>query len=778
MTLRVDLYSAEGAKLNAPPIIGSAITGLNYTLALNEIGRFQLTIAATDTAAANLAIAQQVWIYRDDEGLVFRGIVEEIRNEEPEDGRAVLSVLGRSTAANLAWKTTLLNRQFDGSELADVVADLLEGTGFDAGEVDTPTTVLTTRFDGRSLWDALRFVADVFGLSMREDNLAGQIDVGEFGRTSGITLRNVPQLTPSLGTNTYLAPIRSITRRRYALDVVNRVIPLAQHTGVAGSSVWFTLASSTRTVPYTIESGTGPDGSTYYYIEDAASQATYGVREKTLNVTGIQPLGTASADAVKAANTLYDSAVTYLQRHKDEQAEYSVEVVSLPHRTVTGYRFEVGDTFRLQYEGYTQDADGRRVYLRVDTDLYLMGFTRTFDAAGADRWSLRLSTILRDIPDDGNRTAAFLRDLDAVKSAPLPYVLIGADAVRLSSDGIQMVAPTNSGIVGTEERKIQWYTDPAFTDVLGKFFMAYHSGLAAAYAQLAVKKATADSEVNIGVYDFSLGDWDSVITLRNQGGGTTPYVFSIWGQLTAGLTNYLAIQEVDDDNVQLLVRKGGQLQEVGVARYVVQTDNWAQDLGTDYLADFTGGVPGGWGAPGATAVASGGTGDLNSFSDFDPPYIRINAAGENCISPARFGGADNFRIAGILLGQTVTKLIAEFTFRMPDPTGNYQVGDGVGFFADTTAPAAGSVSVAIRKGGGNWWFYTGSDAAFDSGVAADTGLHRGRIEIGASTTEWFIDDVSQGTITTPGDLFPAGFGINQTALGGVDLASNVRVWYE
>jgi hypothetical protein len=241
------------------------------------------------------------------------------------------------------------------------------------------------------------------------------------------------------------------------------------------------------------------------YIEDEASQAAYGVREKVIQVRDILPLGVSTTDFERAANTLYDLGVAYLERHKGEQAEYEVEVVGLTHTDGSAYRFQVGDTFRVQFEGTSDD----QTTLSVDQDLYLMGFSRTFDSSGADTWKLTLSTILREIPDDGNRTAAFLRELEAVKAAPLPYILFGDNVARMSESGLELVSL--SGYEAAEpSRKIQWTTQD-FATVHSETYGARDEGLDTNY-MISVAHAAFDSGHISGIRradntNFDIAEW-------------------------------------------------------------------------------------------------------------------------------------------------------------------------------------------------------------------------------------------------------------------------------
>lgn len=71
---------------------------------------------------------------------------------------------------------------------------------------------------------------------------------------------------------------------------------------------------SNRSSPYAISSATGPDGRTYYYLEDAAAVSAYGRRERVLSVKDAIPLANSAAGFQAAANALYDVTATFLER--------------------------------------------------------------------------------------------------------------------------------------------------------------------------------------------------------------------------------------------------------------------------------------------------------------------------------------------------------------------------------------------------------------------------------------------------------------------------------
>lgn len=192
---------------------------------------------------------------------------------------------------------------------------------------------------------------------------------------------------------------------------------------------------------YEVLTDTGPDGNPFYYIEDTASQAIHGVRERWVQFKDILPLGLTALDFSLASTTLYGMAVSYLTRHLSEQLAYEVEVLGLKHvnpATGTPY-FKVGDSFRLQFDGWTESSDGTKTnYLTVDTDLYLLDFTRTFNADGSDTWKVTLATFLRTLPTDGEAFRQLAQAVGIEQVAPLAYFQIANGAIRMDGVGIQL----------------------------------------------------------------------------------------------------------------------------------------------------------------------------------------------------------------------------------------------------------------------------------------------------------------------------------------------------
>lgn len=185
----------------------------------------------------------------------------------------------------------------------------------------------------------------------------------------------------------------------------------------------------TADTTYAVQSVT-KNGITHYYLEDAASVAAYGLRDRVLNIKDILPLGISIAKLAAASATLYGNAVTYLQRHKDPQVAYEVEPIGLRHYDNGTAYWKVGDKLTVDYLGTVRDIDGVREDLRVKQSLYIISATRTYDSAGASRWQMVVSTVARALADDSTLLAAMLSDIGITKISPLGVFQI-PDGVEL-----------------------------------------------------------------------------------------------------------------------------------------------------------------------------------------------------------------------------------------------------------------------------------------------------------------------------------------------------------
>lgn len=385
--VRVDVYDVDGNKLNFGPIVSGLM--FKYGMKLDEIGTFELQLPADEDRIQYIGHRFQLWFYRENEGLCFKGEVKSIETDITNEP-SVTIIKGMSIASKLGRLNTGIGRAYQGASLATVGADLLSGTGWATGALDVPATTLLARFDGYSRWAALAKVALQLGIHIREDNLDTAIDMGAFGDTSGLVFRNVAQVSPVLRQNLNLVPVSQVKIVATNIDLWNNVTAVGGGEGVNQ----LTLKDSTRTTPYPIQVGIGPDGLDYYYIEDAASIAAYGLSETVTITKDAVPLANSLFGFQAASNALYDIAATFLRQHAQPIETYTVSVEGLRHIVGGNQHFKLGQKVRLQYTGAAIDADGsRRTWMSKDTDVWIMAFDRTINSDGSDTWQVTVSTV-------------------------------------------------------------------------------------------------------------------------------------------------------------------------------------------------------------------------------------------------------------------------------------------------------------------------------------------------------------------------------------------------
>lgn len=409
--LRAEFRTAADVPIGAGPV--TDIISASYGLALDEVGTFSIEIPAAHPIAGQIVSGCRMALYREGEGEVFRGIVQTPKITVPESGEYTLLVTGDSIARELVWANTLFGREYSNEPMGDVVDDLVTGTGWTA-TTDSDARNLTAAFDAASIWRATAHAAEMFGWHVREDNLTRTLDVGAFGADSGLILQNVTQAEPEMA----IIPIRSLSLSSEQADLWNHVVPLGGGDGVNV----LTLRYSTRSTPYTIQSATGPDGQTYWYIEDATSISTHGERVMPLSFPDVVPLSNSDAEIRNAANALYDIASAWLGWHATTHEVYTVEIAGLHHYDDGTALITVGDTVRLVYRGLALSDDGETIVWKdIDDDVYVLGFERSFSASDLNGWQLTVSTSSKQAPGDAQAIAQAIDDLWAVQTSKRPY---------------------------------------------------------------------------------------------------------------------------------------------------------------------------------------------------------------------------------------------------------------------------------------------------------------------------------------------------------------------
>lgn len=390
--LRVDAGPPQGE----PFVSVFPVLACRLTWELNDVGSFSLSVPATAPGADQLDAGQEVRIIREGEGEIFRGIVSS-RRVVLDGDNLVVELEGFSTAREISWRSTQLNWRVQGQRLDASVAALLAGTGWTStADPAVAGQLVSAEFQGVTRFEAAKALAQQAFAYLRPMPVERRLDVNQGGRATGLRAVLVPAPVTDVAADTLLITRLRVSRRDE--DIVTRVIPVGSGEGPNQ----LTLRWSTRTTPYPIQTMTGPDGSTLYYLEDSAAVATYGVREKVVVFKDVVPLANSATELQRAANVLYDLAAAWLQSHATPRVEWEADVGG-PLRMrdpITGAWLVLpGDMIRLIARGVIEDWDGRRTLVDLDTPAFIRGIERDFEG-DAESVRLTLTDTARVVRDD------------------------------------------------------------------------------------------------------------------------------------------------------------------------------------------------------------------------------------------------------------------------------------------------------------------------------------------------------------------------------------------
>ncbi len=391
MSVRMFLgvYDAAGVIQSPGPVL--SVSSFSYRAKLDGLGTTTIEVSAAEERAIDqLLVRRTVTVFVDpvdsNASVNFQFgpylILKRAVRDTVNGPRLVLTCTDK--AALLRDATTLFGRKYKSTILSTVIADLqtlVTGLGITLSvEAGYGSRAVSMRFDGATVWEALQSLANALGLHL--SIFGSTVTIGGFGT---LVYDNIFANIVGTGQNDLvtrpsppLLIIDSFSKEDDVEEMCNWLLPI----GAGTNQQALKLRDSTRVSPYTIQTATGPNGKSYWYLSDAASIATYGEVRRIVQWPDIVPASNTATDKVDAANQLYDAAAAYLGRMKSPTAQYTM---SIRAAWGGGFSFPVmGFKYRVVYKGNVTNLQGVDVdYLDVDAFFWVVGFTFKINLEGS-----------------------------------------------------------------------------------------------------------------------------------------------------------------------------------------------------------------------------------------------------------------------------------------------------------------------------------------------------------------------------------------------------------
>lgn len=170
-------------------------------------------------------------------------------------------------------------------------------------------------------------------------------------------------------------------------------IAIVENGGVAGAVLTFINVLENN---YSI--GADVIQNPQFYVEDTASQATFGLRESCPQFAWIGPVDQSadSGQQERAADVLYAAVNARMLRYKDSYESYTLGAVyNLPSD------LRVGEKIRLVYRG-AANMFGGTLYIDVDDDFFVLKIVRNWKGSGERSATLAIANVTRPTPNNEN----------------------------------------------------------------------------------------------------------------------------------------------------------------------------------------------------------------------------------------------------------------------------------------------------------------------------------------------------------------------------------------
>lgn len=401
---RVDVLDAGGNKVGSGPLTN--VIGVSRTRSLDKIGQVTIDLPATDPATAVVGAGRQYAIYHASLG--YLGTYTHSGQDIGVTGAPSLRITASDGLVELARKSCYFRRTFSNTAAETVISTLLGLAGWSSGTVESGLGNVTVALEGESVFRAISDVAEMCGAHFRPGSADGTLDFGVFGTASGLRLISADSAPRELEDNDAAGLISELSVTVDGESVANRLIPLGAGTGTTQLTLEYCTVYD---ADYPVLTGTNADGSTFWYIEDADSQADYGLVECPFVRSDIRPLSNSLTNLQNAANALYQTALATLLKVKAPVTQYELTATKIDPALL-----DPGDTVQIFWRGVVTRNGQLYRWLNVDAALYVLDITEEWGADGAQRVRLAVASSADRRTQDDDIIAELVRQASVTRT--------------------------------------------------------------------------------------------------------------------------------------------------------------------------------------------------------------------------------------------------------------------------------------------------------------------------------------------------------------------------
>lgn len=405
----LDIYDSAGTTLQAR---STRLQQATVTWPLNAVGGFDVEMLAADPAVTALAIGRVVKLVGS-EGVLSQGTIRDIGPLRALDDRPAYSLqfLNRFDDLNAM---EVMRRWWDnsgaGAAMSAILATtgsnppgLLSGTGWTLSiEAAVGLRERCLEFLWGSLLRAILQAIEGAQAAWWADPITKVLYVGEFGSDSGVVIAVPSGQDPGDSDAPDTADTTTLWATRITKSVqgpkANRIFGVGAENDDADEGRIHLPYPGPLWGTYTVKQMAGNMTGQYeYYIEDATSQASYGVIEYGLINRGIDMERVSEAAAQNFVYTLCQSAML---KWKDPVTRYDVECVNNRVASIGRATVTPGSKVRLVYRGRIEQTHPVTLesmgveYEDVNALYYVTGLSRSWDENGAETVRMQLSSSL------------------------------------------------------------------------------------------------------------------------------------------------------------------------------------------------------------------------------------------------------------------------------------------------------------------------------------------------------------------------------------------------